>query len=60
MLDTLLSIFNHTPASYGSFAWIHPADVPEPFSSVLVHEEHLTAVLEARCVDNNKNLRNII
>ncbi len=48
MLDTLLSIFSDTPSGYGSFEWIHPANVPEQFASLLVHEEHLTAVLEAR------------
>ena len=46
-LDALVQLFFDDVAELGSFDQVESADVPVPYDSLLVHEEHMTVAMEA-------------
>jgi hypothetical protein len=46
-LAALLQIFGRQPADLGQWQAIGPDDVPEPYRTLLVHDNHMTVTVEA-------------
>jgi chorismate-pyruvate lyase len=46
-LDTLISLFYDDPDRLGYFEDVTPDELPQPYSALLNHEEHMTVTVES-------------